>query len=504
MYLDELRPKRRRHSSPVRVVILLILIGFSLYLLALVRREDIAEPYVPLPTPTRAALSYVDEAEELLRQGKLQDAIAVYQHARTLDAQDVRLMIPLVRLYTLSGQPDAAVELGLQVVERAPQSAPGWTALGMAYEWLGRLQDAADACNRAVELDPDYAEGYACLAEAYVDQVRWAEANAAAQKALELNPNSVDVHRNLGYVLEVQGNWTAAIAEYQKALAIHPNLAYIHLAVGHNYRALGDFDAALASFRRAAEIEPDNAEAADQLGWTYYNLGEYEQAEAALERATQADPTNGEAFGHLAITYWTRRNYELAIPNFEQALKLELADARRLTSACSITLETPSAEGIRAPAGEVVLRGEFPPPAPGAATLEATLAPLAGAGLPAGAGGRVAIEPLSGKVQLELQGVPMRSDGRVYVGWLEGLKTLAGDPIHTEALRVRLDGTASMEMETPLVDAAPIEYYYTLGLAYYYLDQCEKAYPLFDAALQIDPEDPNPIEGIRLCQVGEE
>jgi hypothetical protein len=33
--------------------------------------------------------------------------------------------------------------------------------------------------------------------------------------------------------------------------------------------------------------------------------------------------------------------------------------------------------------------------------------------------------------------------------------------------------------------------------------QCERAYPLFDAALQIDPNDANAQEGIRLCRQAE-
>jgi hypothetical protein len=60
-----------------------------------------------------------------------------------------------------------------------------------------------------------------------------------------------------------------------------------------------------------------------------------------------------------------------------------------------------------------------------------------------------------------------------------------------------------MESEIKWVAGSPIEYYYTLGLAYFYLADCEKAYPLFDAALQINPEEANALEGIRLCRAAE-
>jgi superkiller protein 3 len=44
-----------------------------------------------------------------------------------------------------------------------------------------------------------------------------------------------------------------------------------------------------------------------------------------------------------------------------------------------------------------------------------------------------------------------------------------------------------------------IEYYYTLGLAYFYLDKCNLSMPLFQKALAIDPNEPNAHGGINLC-----
>jgi tetratricopeptide (TPR) repeat protein len=44
-----------------------------------------------------------------------------------------------------------------------------------------------------------------------------------------------------------------------------------------------------------------------------------------------------------------------------------------------------------------------------------------------------------------------------------------------------------------------IEYYYTLGLAYFYLDKCNLAMPLFQKALAIDPNEQNAHSGINLC-----
>jgi tetratricopeptide (TPR) repeat protein len=44
------------------------------------------------------------------------------------------------------------------------------------------------------------------------------------------------------------------------------------------------------------------------------------------------------------------------------------------------------------------------------------------------------------------------------------------------------------------------EYYYELGLAYSYLDQCEKAIPWFRQALALNPDSAVAKRGLRACE----
>jgi tetratricopeptide (TPR) repeat protein len=303
-------------------------------------------------------------------------------------------------------------------------------------------------------------------------------------------------------VQEVRGDWAGAIATYRRAAAIQPNLAHIHVAIGRNHLVLGDLDAALASFQRAVEIAPEDAIANDLLGWTYYGQGEHELAETYLTRSTEADPNRGRAFGHLAINYWARRHYEAAIPNFERAIKLTLASTRQQVRTFFVTAETGAAEYA---SSNVVLQGEFLSTSEfNRNTLEAKLQPVEQGNAWADAGGSVVLETQTGDYTIELEGIPQPSGGQVYIGWFGDLKTLSGSALNTGPLSVRIRGQVQAQLNTGLVEGCPLEYFYTLGLAYFYVDECEKAYPLFDAALQIYPEEPNAIEGIRLCRLSDE
>jgi len=501
MYLEPTIRRKKRRSSPVRVLFLLMLISAGVYVYALIKQEQVEVPFVPTPTPTRSARSYAAEAEDLYLQGKLSEAISAYEQAIALDPGDVLLYIPLTRLLTLEGRSVDAVRLGLRATELSPENAHALAVLGMAYDWNGDVPEAIDACRRAIELDPTSAEAYAYLAEAYADAQRWGDAVEAAETALQLDDHSVDVHRNYGYVLEVQGSYWMAIEAYKRALEIHPNLAHIHITLGRNYRGLGSFEDAVESFQQAAEIDPDNAVALTELGKTYQQLGEFGQAETYLEQATEADPQFGPAFGYLAINYWSRRNYESAIENFKPAIELSCIAARQKAETFIITIERPG-DDTTGPSPDVVMRGEFVSLSmDDRDSLQAVLMPTEEYNAAwSNAHGTVTFHTQTGKYIVKLAGIPQPKYGQAYVGWFGGVNALSGDPLGTGRLRVQSDGQVDAQLETGWVEGPRIEYFYTLGLAYFYMAECERSYPLFEAALQIEPDEVNALEGIRLCQ----
>jgi tetratricopeptide (TPR) repeat protein len=419
-----------------------------------------------------------------------------------MDPTEVDPYVALARLLAIKGRTVESVHRAQQAVERAPENARAWAVLGMTYDWHGEVDRAIDACQHAIELRSDCAAAYAYLAEAYADDGQWAEANGSIQTALDLDDRDVDVQRNYGYVMEVQGNYSEALNAYKRVLEIHPNLAHIHIAVGKNYWQLGDFDAAMQSFQRASVVDPNSAEAHYTLGRAHYEAGEHEEAKEHLQRATEVDPQFGPAFAYLAFTYWSRRNYEDAIPNLERAILLDSMAARQRTQAFTITIEDGQG-GVVRPSSDLVMSGDFVPASLNKMdTLEASLEPAATDGGWQGARGFVTFDTRTGVYAVTLEAMPATRPDQAYVGWFDGLKSLSGAPVATGPLAVE-SGSLEAQFEATWVSGPRIDYFYTLGLAYFYLDECEKAYPLFNAALQIDPDDENALQGIRLCQQAE-
>ena len=346
MYLN--RPPRRR-SSPRRIILYLVLIAA---VLAFVRfQDDLRQPYIPTPTPTRAAQSYVVEAESEYEAGRLDAAIDAYTQAVALEPNRVDAMIALARVLALTDRTDEALQRAQRAVQIDPKSAPARAMLAMAHNWqatwlmlhgrdaeaVEENRKAAAEAQQAIQIDPKHPEAHAYLAEASIDLGELADAIDAANQAVELGAQRPDVQRALAYVRESRGNYIGAAEAYRDALKTDPSVPYLWVALGRNYRVLGLLtDAryvpdAVAAFERALQIDPAYGPAYDELGWTYYNTQDYRHAAEVLEKAIEVDPKSWSAYGHLGTTYYSNRNYEGAAEALPRAIELmnETFDADR-------------------------------------------------------------------------------------------------------------------------------------------------------------------------------
>ncbi len=328
-----IKPRRERKTSPIRVLILLILIAAGLYVI-LERPEWIKSPFMPTPTPTRTAESHLEEAWNFYLDGQLDQAILSYEKAAVVHPDDDSIYVRWARLLALRGRTAQAVQRAQRAVDLDPENAANQAILCMALDWHAGnvkgdegselLKKALDACQRAVLLDSDYAEGHAYLAEVYADFNSWGRALEEAELAVQLDYGSVDAHRNLGYVLERQGKYRLAAEEYEIAIELHPRLAHLYIGAGRNYLILANYRLAIDYFQAAIEVDPDSPAGQDMLGWAYFVQGDYELASAQFEKAIELNPDYAQAYGHLGMTYYVRRHYEMAITTLQKALDMGL------------------------------------------------------------------------------------------------------------------------------------------------------------------------------------
>ncbi|HNT77726.1 MAG TPA: tetratricopeptide repeat protein [Anaerolineae bacterium] len=492
--------RRRRNTPWLQWFAVMLLLGIGGYIgyLILVRLEaQVVTPATPTPAPTAtpSPLLYVAQAEEAYWRADVRAAITDYQNALDLEPNQTEVYVTLARLLILQEQPERGLLMAKEALRRQPDNARAWALVGLAYDWLGLPYEAIAACERALELDPTLPEAYAYLAEAYMDAGNWFAANDAIATAMELDDANVDVLRNYGYVLENQGNYYGAIEFYEKALEIRP-LGYIYTSIGRNAGAVSNLPMARDAYKEAVKIDPNNALLLDNLGWVYLLLGDYDNARTVLRQALDLNPINSDAATHLATLYYYQRNYEGAIELFLPAIRYGEARSRRRTVFFVITEEDLSQVGT-APSSQVLARAEFVHPLNVDMPLRATFNNTEG---DSPFQGYVRLDVVNGRYSLRLTQMAQPSSGKVYMGWFIPLLTPERATVHTAPIFPAPDGRVELEGETGTVKGPPIETYYTLGLCYYYLDECNNAQPYIQTALRLDPEDANARQTLSLCQ----
>lgn len=312
--------RRRSRSNPLRLFILIVLVGGALYVNQVV--VPATPPlFVPTPTPTRSPESYITDADALLEEGKISQAITAYEKAIQANPKNPAVYITAARLQVYNGLYDEAIAnaenaLLLNANNSIAHALRGW-ALGFKGEYL----EAEAAIKTALEIDPNNAAAYAYRAEILARQ--WEagggllgtldNAIEASREAERLGPNELETHRARGIILELTANYEDASRQFESAIAINPNIADLHLALGRNYRTMELYDRAVEEFNRALALNPKDPLPNTYISRTYATVGEYAKAIQYAEQAIKADPTDPYLYGNLGQMYYKNVQYNDAL-----------------------------------------------------------------------------------------------------------------------------------------------------------------------------------------------
>ena len=331
--------------------------------------------FLPTPTATRTANSYLMAAEAYFSAGKIDDpnaidAIDAYRLGLELDPENPQARAELARLLTYSTRllstnaaqlarlEEALVESS-RAVELAPDDSTVQAIHALVLDWNASYANTADerrdlltraeqTASFAYNLDPNNVLALAYYAEVLLDQGKLAQAQQHAQEAVTLGPELMDTHRVYATVLETFGQYRVAIEEYEKAAAINPNLTFLYIQIGVIYRELQVYDVALEQFDKAIAINEANG-VQDPLPYiaiakTYSRMGEFFVAALNGEKALSFNPTDPNTYGQLGDLYVRSRNYEGAMPVLKCAVLGCAADENEVGGVDVVGLELTNLE----------------------------------------------------------------------------------------------------------------------------------------------------------------
>lgn len=270
------------------------------------------------------------------KQGKLDEAEALFTRAVRSDASLAGAHMNLAYLYLLKREPEKSVSSLKEVLRVDPlnadaayrlawllhslgrfdeciavaeklkgsdaRSAPLLGVLGDAYLRKGDKAGAVSALKRAVELNPAEPSYHFALASAWLRHPPdLQEAEDSFRKFNTLRPGDAQGQLHLGYVLLKQKKHAEAREWLERSTSAGTPEAFYYL--GLIAQAQNEDARAIELFEKSIKLAPAFGHVHVALGSAYLKLKDYARAQAALETGAKLNPEDSKAHYNLALLY---------------------------------------------------------------------------------------------------------------------------------------------------------------------------------------------------------
>lgn len=170
------------------------------------------------------------------------------------------------------------------IVEKNPNSAFGFNALGKVQSGSGDSLNAIISFSKAISLDSTITESYFCRGNIYFAKKMYENALKDYLKTEKLKPDYRDNLNNLAFLYSETGKMDEAILYYSKAISLNPSI-YLYQRRATCYSYLKRYSEALEDYNKTIKINPFLAEPYFNRGVCYYYVNQIEKACTDWEKA---------------------------------------------------------------------------------------------------------------------------------------------------------------------------------------------------------------------------
>lgn len=261
----------------------------------------------------------IDEALDFHRQGKFDEAEALYHDVLVQHPNNAEILHFLGLIAHQKGEHERAIKLLKQAIDVQPQTAQFQSNLGLVQTSAELFHDAAITFKNLLAAhsdDPDIANAFAT---ALKGTENWDEAKSVLRELIDSHPKYAPGHFNLGNLYLAQGQATLAVPAFETAFGLAPNDATVrNLAtalqnIGHKQRAI-------SLLSKLVEKSPSDSAALNNLSNLYREAGKLDEAHVLLDRALLIDPTLADAWYNLGSIQVTQNDSPTGVLSFKRAL----------------------------------------------------------------------------------------------------------------------------------------------------------------------------------------
>jgi predicted Zn-dependent protease len=326
----------------------------TLLALALFAITPAAEPHEGFPSAGRFATSGPqsadiagrnEEAARAMREGRYDEAVALYRDLAALSPNDPRVLMNLGAAYSAAGKRALAVAALRKATELAPRAPSIWYALGQAYNDI--KQDALGTFEAQAGDEP---WRQLLAADALLEKGPLTDAFVLYRAVLEQLPWMVSIHDSVARIYDRTGHAAWAVRERRlnalpapdcarrKALCDFRAERYASAltaafagsdAESRYWRARAANELALAAFKHLEGL-PDSAERRAVRATVARAEERYTDAVAELKAALNFSPDSFALVYELGSAYHSARDYDRAVATLSPLLDKRPDDIRLL------------------------------------------------------------------------------------------------------------------------------------------------------------------------------
>lgn len=207
-----------------------------------------------ITSSNKGADKVIEEAEDLCKEGKIDEALALYNQAAELYPDNQFVFVNRGNIYNDHLRDyDAAIADYNKTIELNPKFSWPYLNRAIALGRLKRWDEAIADYGRAIELDQNYAAAYNGRAWSYCQIGKFEEALIDADRALKLKPNEANFYDTRADAYMGLKRYEDALADLNIAIKLSPE-GWLYNRRGELYRLMGDEAKAKADFDKAKQL----------------------------------------------------------------------------------------------------------------------------------------------------------------------------------------------------------------------------------------------------------
>ncbi|NEO57298.1 MAG: tetratricopeptide repeat protein, partial [Okeania sp. SIO3B5] len=271
-------------------------------------------------------------ANQLLREGKLDDAVAAYREAIALNPGFSHGHHNLGEALVKVGQIDEAIAAFRQAVAINPQASWSLYKLGVLLQGEGQFQEAVGYFRQAVEQKTDVPEFYLGLGAVLVKLGQWSEAEQCLDKVVNMLYANVgkfhgtslqtEAYYYLGAAKSGQQQWSEAVEFYRRSWEMSPGGVDCCLGLAEALGKLGQWSEAVEFYRQVVVLSGESGEVWYGLGQALGQLGRWEEAVVEYGRAISLGFAGAEVRHHLGFALGQLGRWEEAVVEYRLVLEI--------------------------------------------------------------------------------------------------------------------------------------------------------------------------------------